>query len=182
MNRPKITVFGSGIVKENSPEWKLAYRAGFLLGKSGFVVANGGYGGTMAASAKGAKAAGAKTIGVTTDEFQGSLKNPFIDKEIRVKRWRDRLFKLIELGEGFLVLDGGTGTMVELITVVEMINKGMLFKPVVVVGKRMHAFVRLIEKFPDVRLSNQFGIRSYPKRAVSFLRKQLSRADESFRF
>src|SRR3989338_3822208 len=104
MNQPIIAVLGSGSARQKSKEWKLAYDAGFLLAKAGFVVANGGYGGAMEASAKGARDAGGKTVGVTTDEFQGSLANSFIDQEIKVKFWRERLFKLIDLAHGFLIL------------------------------------------------------------------------------
>ena len=71
----KIAVFGSGIIKKGSRQFKIAYEIGFSLAKAGFVVANGGYGGSMLASAKGAKEAGGKTIGVTTDDFGSSRSN-----------------------------------------------------------------------------------------------------------
>jgi hypothetical protein len=50
--------------------------------------------------------------------------------------WQERLFELIRLGEGFVACKGGTGTLVELAVVWEMLNKGvMLGKPFVVLGE-----------------------------------------------
>ena len=182
MNQPIISVFGSGSAGQKSKEWKLAYETGFLLAKSGFAVANGGYGGTMEASAKGAKDAGGKTIGVTTDEFQGSLANPFIDQEIKTKLWRERLFKLIDLAHGFLILNGATGTITELLVIWEMLNKGLLSKPAVVLGKRMRFLVDFLREFPDVRFSKQMAVRIAPEFAVNYLQRRLLAFDATLRF
>ena len=177
-----ITVFGSGSIGPKSKEWKLAYETGFLLAKAGFTLANGGYGGTMEASAKGAKDAGGKTIGVTTDEFQGSLANPFIDQEIKTKLWRERLFKLIDLADGFLILNGATGTMVELLVIWEMLNKGLLSKPAVILGKRMRLLADFLREFPDLQFSKQMTVRITPEFAVHFLSRRLLISDETLRF
>jgi len=111
-----------------------AYEIGSELGRSGFKICNGGYGGVMAASARGAKEAGASTIGVTTD-FYKSKANPWIDKEIKLPTPIDRLLMLVELGEVYVVLKGGTGTLLELACVWEFINKNFVKeKPIVVFG------------------------------------------------
>ncbi|MCK4850323.1 MAG: hypothetical protein KAT11_03175, partial [Phycisphaerae bacterium] len=67
-----ITVFGSYEPKTGSAEYEQAYQVGYELAKAGFVVANGGYAGTMEASAKGAKEAGGETIGVSCRAFARS--------------------------------------------------------------------------------------------------------------
>ena len=132
--KKNVTVFGSSRPLEGSEDFRVAYEVGRELALAGFTVCNGGYGGTMTASAKGAKEAGGSTIGVTTHIFPKAA-NRWIEKEIRVDKFEERLFNLIQLGEAYVVLKGGTGTLLELAYVWETMNKGFLEKkPIVVVG------------------------------------------------
>jgi hypothetical protein len=97
-------------------------------------VCSGGYGGVMAAVSRGAKDAGGKTYGVTAEFFRAAA-NPWIDTEVRVPTWQDRLFELIRLAHGFVACRGGTGTLVELAVVWEMLNKSVMSgKPLSVLG------------------------------------------------
>jgi len=97
-------------------------------------VCSGGYGGVMEAVSRGAKEAGGKTYGVTADFF-GRKANPWIDVEVRKKSWEERLFELIHLADGFVACKGGTGTLVELAVVWEMLNKSVMkAKPFAVLG------------------------------------------------
>ena len=129
-----ITVFGSSRPAPGSEAYETARKLGTALAQAGFAVATGGYGGTMEAVSRGAREANGHVIGVTAEAFS-SRANQWVEEEIRVKTWQDRLFKLIELGAGYVALPGGTGTLVELSVVWEWINKGFLAdKPVVVLG------------------------------------------------
>ena len=65
----------------------------------------------MEAVSRGAKESGGKTFGVTAQFFQRSA-NPWIDTEIRVNSWQERLFELIRLADGYVTCKGGTGTLV----------------------------------------------------------------------
>ena len=50
--------------------------------------------------------------------------------------WEERLFELIRVAQGYVACKGGTGTLVELAVVWEMMNKGvMVAKPFVVLGE-----------------------------------------------
>lgn len=171
--RQTITVFGSGTAKENSPQFRVAYETGFALAKAGFRVANGGYGGSMLASARGAKEAGGSTIGITTDDFPNSVKNQFIDREIRMLTWFERLQKLIELGYGFVVLDGGMGTLTELAVVWEMGNKGFHEKPAVILGNRVRESIEALKHNPEVKVPKNFHMAQTPRDAVEYLKKVL---------
>ncbi|MHC4622197.1 MAG: SLOG cluster 4 domain-containing protein [Planctomycetota bacterium] len=53
-----ITIFGTGRANSGDSAYTLAYETGRLLAEADFVIANGGYGGTMTAAAKGAAEAG----------------------------------------------------------------------------------------------------------------------------
>jgi uncharacterized protein (TIGR00725 family) len=99
---------------------------GRALAKEGFDVCSGGYAGVMAAVSRGAKEAGARTYGVTAEFFKTAKLNAWVDEEIRMKTWQERLFELIERGDGFVACKGGTGTLVELAVVWEMLNKAVM--------------------------------------------------------
>jgi uncharacterized protein (TIGR00730 family) len=129
-----ITIFGSSRPTEGDEEYQLAYEVGKQLSLAGFSVCNGGFGGIMEASARGAKEAGGKTIGVTFN-IKRRAANSWIDENIHVPALIDRMMKLVELGDAYVVLKGGTGTLLELAAVWEFINKGLLAeKPIVIIG------------------------------------------------
>ncbi len=125
MNGKVITIFGSSKPVEGEPEYEFARKLGYELGKLGFSICNGGYGGTMEATARGAKEAGAKTIGVTVETFQ-SIANKWIDEEIKARDLFERLKVLISKGDAYVVLRGGTGTLVEFSLVWELMSKGLI--------------------------------------------------------
>jgi len=98
---------------------------GQALGEAGFAVCSGGYGGVMEAVSRGARSAGARTYGVTAEFFKPQV-NRWIDTEVRMKTWQERLFELVRLAHGFVACKGGTGTLVELAVVWEMLNKSVI--------------------------------------------------------
>ena len=164
----KIAVFGSSVIKKDSKQFRVAYETGLRLVQAGFTVVNGGYGGSMLATAQGAKEAGGHTLGVTTDDF-GSGANRFIDREIRSKTWQERLHQLIQLGDGYLILDGGTGTLTELMVVWEMAAKGFHRKPIVILGRYLRLAIRAFRRNPEVKIPKEFYFASTPKAAVQHL-------------
>lgn len=117
-----ITLFGSSRPKPGTPDYRLARRVGFALACSGFTLCNGGYGGTMEASAKGAKEAGGKTIGITFAK-QGLHANRYIDRTERKTTLLGRLERLVQIADGYLVFKGGTGTLLEVALILEMTHK-----------------------------------------------------------
>jgi uncharacterized protein (TIGR00730 family) len=130
-----VTVFGSSRPREGDADYEEARVLGRALAKHGFLVCSGGYGGVMEAVSRGAKEAGGKTTGVTADFFKAAKLNAWIDEEVRMKTWEERLFELIRRADGFVACKGGTGTLVELAVVWEMLNKSVMAgKPLAVLG------------------------------------------------
>lgn len=125
MTKNTITIFGSSFPKPGDAEYIFAYELGKKLGENGFSICNGGFYGTMEAAAKGAYEVDAETIGVTVDLF--NLKaNQFIKTEIRCSNLFERIQKLISLADGFIVLKGGTGTLLEYAAILELNNKNLI--------------------------------------------------------
>lgn len=146
-----VTVFGSSRPREGDGEYVMARSLGGELAAQGFTVCSGGYGGVMEAVSRGAKEAGGRTLGITASFFQAKV-NRWIDEEIRVKSWQERLFMLVRRGHGYVTCQGGTGTLVELAVVWEMINKGaMARKPLVILGEFWRP---VIERVREVELGH----------------------------
>jgi len=143
----RIAVFGTGKIGDGHPVFALAGRVGEILAETGFVVVNGGYGGTMLACARGARQRGGEVIGVTCSAFGRSGANEYVTTEVVTDSLDERLNKLIELVDGYVVLPGGTGTLVELAKVWELRNKKFpeADKPIALVGDFWKPVVELIE-------------------------------------
>lgn len=137
MDRRIVTVFGSANAAPLDESYQTALELGRKIAELGLTLCNGGYGGTMAAAARGAVEAGGHTIGVTCTRFGRSGPNPFIRQEIPTFGLLERLNALIQLGRAYVVLPGGTGTLTELAVVWESLNKGLLRRerPLILLGR-----------------------------------------------
>lgn len=129
-----ITVFGSSRPTEGHADYAEAFELGRALSEAGFAVCTGGYGGVMEAVSRGANESGGRVVAVTSSFFKSRV-NRWVNEETRLDNWQDRLFELVRLGDGYVACKGGTGTLVELAVVWEMLNKrAMEFRPFVVLG------------------------------------------------
>ena len=165
-----VTLFGTAGARPGDAAYTLAYETGRILAQAGFVIANGGYGRTMLAAAKGARQAGGKTIGVTCESFKASSANEYITREIVTASLDERLDTLIKLGQAYVVLPGGTGTLLELAMVWELKNKDFLkkSKPIILVGEFWKPLVDLIESDEQGSISH-IQIVAGPKEIVDIL-------------
>lgn len=146
-DRRVVAVFGSGEAEPGGDEYLAAERVGRVLAGLGFDVASGGYGGTMEAVCRGAKAGGARVIGVTC-RIWPSGPNAFLDRVIETDDLHERVRVLLELGTGgFVALPGATGTLMELAAAWELTAKGLFAgRPVVCVGRFWGPLVELIAR------------------------------------
>ena len=140
-----VSVFGSGEISERNQAFVAARAVGRRLAEWGYVLANGGYGGTMEASARGAAEAGGQVIGVTCSVWS-ARPNRFITRQVRTENVAERVGKLIELGRcGYICLPGSTGTLLELASVWELINKRFLpRRPLVCLGEFWRPLIDLM--------------------------------------
>ncbi len=156
---PIVTVFGSSRPRPDDAQYASARALGAAIAEKGWVVCSGGYAGVMEAVSRGAKEAGGRTLAVTARSFS-SRANPWIDEEIRVDTWQERLFELIARGHGYVTCPGGTGTLVELAVVWEMLNKGaMRKKPMIVLGEFWQPVIECVREIETER-DSRWGERS----------------------
>ena len=180
------TVFGSSRPSDGDADYAEARELGWALAAKGFTVCSGGYGGVMEAVSRGAKDAGGRTMAITA-EFFGREPNRWVDDVIQVHSWQERLFALIERGDCFVICKGGTGTLVELSVVWEMLNKGVMKrKPCVAIGEFWRPIVERVREVEqghpspwgekDERL---LYIAGNPQKAVEYLLRELWRLDHA---
>lgn len=140
-----ITIFGSSIPKQGDEEYSIAFELGKLLAQNNFSICTGGYSGIMEAVCKGAVDGGGEAIGVTVRDWK-SVPNKFLTQNIVCENLFERIQKLIILADGFVILQGGTGTLLELAVVWEFMNKNILqVKPVACYSSMWQKIVDVME-------------------------------------
>jgi uncharacterized protein (TIGR00730 family) len=134
-----VSVFGGSAARPDEADWREAVSLGRRLAAAGFAVATGGYGGIMEAVSYGAAGAGGHVIGITCDDIESwrtVQPNTWIREQIRVPRLRDRLVRLVEMGEALVAFPGGVGTLSEVALSWSMLQTGSLSpRPLVLVGE-----------------------------------------------
>lgn len=113
-----ISYFGFADAAPNDPLYKEAYEISKYLTSKGFRAINGGGPGTMKAVSEGAKDAGRPAVGVTfypkdITNFEGRDPENPMGEEIKTGNYLERTLKLLELGDAYVILKGGTGTISE---------------------------------------------------------------------
>ena len=180
----RVSVLGSGKVHEKDPGYRQAFKLGQALGGAGITVFHGGFRGVMEAVAKGSHLAGGHNVGVTIrkPEVKPGFKrgrqsqalpwvNPWVDVAIEMPCWQSRLSKLIEIGDAYIFLDGATGTLNELFFVLEMTNRGLLGKPIFILGAKLRVLLRTLNKDPHFDLPPQLVFTSSISQVVKLMKR-----------
>ncbi len=135
-----------------SGQYAEAYRVGSLLAGAGFTLVNGGYSGTMEASAKGAREAGGRVIGVTSAFFPTNEINPFVDEEVPTDDLYNRIRELVIHSDAYIVLRGSIGTLAELMIVWNISTIDAHFdRPIVLLGESWKNVIRTFQESLDVK-------------------------------
>lgn len=113
-----VAFFGDADLPPTNPVYKDAFELAKLLGSKGYTIVNGGGPGIMDASTKGAEAGGGETLSVTfypkdAPGFEGKYVGNITDIEIKTVNYIERMFKLMEHADIFIMFQGGTGTLSE---------------------------------------------------------------------
>jgi uncharacterized protein (TIGR00730 family) len=168
-----ITVFGSSQPRPGSVAYEQARLLGRLLAEAGFAVANGGYSGTMQGVSQGAVEAGGEAIGVTCAAFDGARPggNAYLSRAVHTPDLLARLQQLTECSDGFVVLGGGVGTLLELFLTWNLLVIGIVDKPCVLVGAHWRRVLAALERETEVgpRHVAVLQVVDTPQEAVAFL-------------
>ena len=97
--------------------------------------------------------------------------NPWVDEERCANTWKERLFALVETGDAYILCDGATGTLTELLVVWEMTNKGLLDKPILILGDFLKSLVRHLKDRGSVQMNSHLRLVSNAEEAILYLKK-----------
>lgn len=168
-----ITVFGSSAAKPGESEYQTAEEIGKLIAKAGYVLKNGGYGGTMEASAKGAQLAGGETIGILLKGYWGNEGNKWLSGKVFTGDLFQRLKGLIDGADAFIVLPGSSGTLAEISLILEMIAKKIVpVVPVVFIGDFWTPFLDFFREISP-GAAKIFTVVEGPQEALQHIKKTL---------
>ncbi len=123
--RKRIAVFGSASAGAESDEYLAAREIGELIGKAGWEVLCGGYGGAMEAVCLGCREAGGTCRGIGLEHFTHPH-NPHLHSFKEAKTLGERLDYFIADCDLFLALEGGIGTVTEAMFVWDLMKSGQL--------------------------------------------------------
>jgi len=132
---PAVSIFGSARTQLSNQYYDAAVRTAELIGRAGFAVITGGGPGIMEAANKGAKQAGALSIGCNIElPFEQHI-NPYIDRSMTFRYFFVRKTMFIKYSEAFITFPGGFGTLDELMGALTLIQtKKITNFPVILYG------------------------------------------------
>jgi uncharacterized protein (TIGR00730 family) len=130
-----VSIFGSARVGPEDPIFQQCVETARLLGEAGFGIITGGGPGIMEAANKGAKLAGATSVGCNIELPFEQRSNEFLDVSIDFRYFFVRKTMFVKYAEAFVIFPGGYGTLDELFEALTLIqtNKVRDF-PVVLFG------------------------------------------------
>lgn len=132
---PAVSFFGSARTGRDDPMYERCVETARLLGEAGFAIITGGGPGIMEAANRGAKLAGATSVGCNIElPFEQESKE-FLDVSIDFRYFFVRKTMFVKYAEAFVIFPGGFGTLDELFEALTLIqtNKVRDF-PVVLFG------------------------------------------------
>ncbi len=180
-NNHRITaVFGGSRVQPGSAEYAEAYAVGKQLARAGFVVMNGGYAGTMEASARGAKENGGRAVGVISDEFAWLAPNAYLDETVPSEDLFARIRTMQQRADAFIVLKGSMGTLAELALVWNLAKIDQKQrKPIILLGEAWAGVLRAWREYLPVtdEEAGLLQVVAQPEEAVELLCQQIAKRD-----
>ena len=136
---PCITIFGSARFSKDDVYYQTTETLATRLGKMGFAIMTGGGPGIMEAANKGAKNAGALSLGCNIELPFEQHPNPYLDRMVNIRYFFVRKELLRKYSSGFVIMPGGLGTLDEFFEVITLIQTGKMNNfPVVVMGLEYH--------------------------------------------
>jgi hypothetical protein len=130
-----VTVFGSARTPAEHPHYALAREVGACLGHAGYAVITGGGPGIMEAANRGARDAGALSVGCNIELPHEQVLNPYLDIGLRFRHFFARKVMFVRYASAFVICPGGYGTLDELFECLTLIQTQTIRHcPVILVG------------------------------------------------
>jgi uncharacterized protein (TIGR00730 family) len=132
---PAVTIFGSARTPPDHPSYDLVRRIGAALGGAGYAIITGGGGGLMEAANRGAREAGAKSVGCNIELPREQVLNRYVDIGLRFSHFFARKVMFVRYASAFVIAPGGFGTLDELFEALTLIQTATIRHfPAILVG------------------------------------------------
>ena len=157
MDIKSLTIFCSSSNLLDQKYYNLAEQIGkFLSNNKISIIYGGGKVGMMGKISHSAINSGGKVIGIIP-KFLSSIEiiDLNITKTIIVNNMSERKKKLFEMGNGFLILPGGSGTIEEATEIISWLILGLHNKPIIIFN--FENYWDPLIKMYDNSLKNKFG-------------------------
>jgi uncharacterized protein (TIGR00730 family) len=133
---PAVTVFGSARTPPEHPHYQLVRQVAAALGRAGYGVITGGGGGLMEAANRGAKDAGAVSVGCNIELPREQRVNGYLDIGLRFRHFFARKVMFVRYASAFVIGPGGFGTLDELFEALTLIQTATVRHfPVIMLGE-----------------------------------------------
>jgi uncharacterized protein (TIGR00730 family) len=133
--RRAVTVFGSGRIGADHPTYDLVRRVAACLGRAGYAIITGGGPGLMEAANRGARDAGALSVGCNIELPREQKINPYVDIGLQFRHFFARKVMFVRYASAFVICPGGFGTLDELFEALTLIQtKTIRHFPVILLG------------------------------------------------
>jgi uncharacterized protein (TIGR00730 family) len=109
-----VSIFGSARTPRTDPMYAKARETSAALGGAGFSIITGGGPGIMEAGNRGARDAGATSIGLDIELPHEQYENPYVDIGLSFHYFFARKIMFVRYASAFVVFPGGFGTLDEL--------------------------------------------------------------------
>ncbi len=132
-----VTVFGSARTPRTHPHYRLIREVAAGLGRAGYAVITGGGPGLMEAANRGARDAGAVSVGCNVELPYEQRTNDYVTIELRFRHFFARKVMFVRYACAFVIGPGGFGTLDELFEALTLIQTETIRHfPVVLIGDR----------------------------------------------
>jgi uncharacterized protein (TIGR00730 family) len=131
-----VSVFGSARTPAGDAEYELARSVSSRLGREGFAIITGGGGGIMEAANRGARDAGALSVGLMTEQPGAEGVNAFLDLPLRFHYFFTRKLMFVRYASAFVIFPGGFGTLDELFELAALVQRRRIMVPPIVLVSR----------------------------------------------
>jgi uncharacterized protein (TIGR00730 family) len=131
-----VTIFGSARTPRSHWHYTLIREVAAELGRAGFAIITGGGGGLMEAANRGARDAGAVSVGCNIELPHEQQLNDYIDIGLRFRHFFARKVMFVRYASAFVVGPGGFGTLDELFESLTLIQTQTIRHfPAILVGE-----------------------------------------------
>ena len=130
-----VTMFGSARTTPDHPDYAMVREVAATLGRAGFAIITGGGPGLMEAANRGARDAGALSVGCNIELPREQGLNPYVDIGLEFRHFFARKVMFVRYACAFVICPGGFGTLDELFEALTLIQTRTIRDfPVILLG------------------------------------------------